>query len=113
MWRDDGLYDVVVVMGYNDHPRIAGRGSAVFMHVAGPGLKPTEGCIALARPHLLRLLRAITPDTRDRHPSRKKKRPGMPKHRAEFRARLGEGARSGDIRRSQTGEPVRDPRKTY
>ena len=51
-------------MGYNDHPRIAGRGSAVFMHVAGPGLTPTEGCIALARPHLLRLLRAIAPDTR-------------------------------------------------
>ena len=68
MWRDDGLYDVVVVMGYNDHPRIAGRGSAVFMHVAGPGLKPTEGCIALARPHLLRLLQAIAPDTRQ-HPT--------------------------------------------
>jgi len=64
MWRDDGLYDVVVVMGYNDQPRVAGRGSAVFMHVAGPGFTPTEGCIALARPHLLRLLRAIAPDTR-------------------------------------------------
>jgi L,D-peptidoglycan transpeptidase YkuD (ErfK/YbiS/YcfS/YnhG family) len=33
------------------------------MHVAGPGLKPTEGCIALARPHLIRLLQAISPDT--------------------------------------------------
>jgi L,D-peptidoglycan transpeptidase YkuD (ErfK/YbiS/YcfS/YnhG family) len=64
LWRDDGLYDVVVVMDYNDHPRIAGRGSAVFMHVAAAGLKPTEGCIALARPHLLRLLRAISPHTR-------------------------------------------------
>ena len=64
MWRDDGLYDVVVVMGYNDQPRVAGRGSAVFMHVAGPGFTPTEGCIALAQPHLLRLLRAIAPDTR-------------------------------------------------
>lgn len=64
LWRDDGLYDVVLVMDYNDRPRIAGRGSAVFMHVAGPGLTPTEGCIALARPHLLRLLRAISPHTR-------------------------------------------------
>jgi L,D-peptidoglycan transpeptidase YkuD (ErfK/YbiS/YcfS/YnhG family) len=53
----------VIVMGHNDQPRIAGRGSAVFMHVAGPGLKPTEGCIALARPHLIRLLQAISPDT--------------------------------------------------
>lgn len=64
LWRDDGLYDVVVVMGYNDHPRSAGRGSAVFLHVAGLGLTPTEGCIALARPHLLRLLRAISPRVR-------------------------------------------------
>jgi L,D-peptidoglycan transpeptidase YkuD (ErfK/YbiS/YcfS/YnhG family) len=63
MWRSDGLYDVVVVMDYNQRPRIAGRGSAVFMHVAGPGLKPTEGCIALARPHLLRLLQAVRPGT--------------------------------------------------
>ena len=64
MWRSDGLYDVVIVMDYNDRPRIAGLGSAVFMHVAGPGLKPTEGCIALARPHLVRLLQAISSDTR-------------------------------------------------
>jgi len=64
MWRADGLYDLVAVMGYNDRPRVNGRGSAVFMHVASPQLKPTEGCIALARPHLLRLLRAISRGTR-------------------------------------------------
>lgn len=63
MWRSDGLYDVVIVLGHNDRPRIAGCGSAVFIHVAGPGLEPTEGCIALARPHLVRLLQAISPDT--------------------------------------------------
>ena len=56
LWRPDGLYDVVVVLGYNDCPRVRGRGSAIFMHVAKPGFAPTEGCIALARPHLLRLL---------------------------------------------------------
>ena len=39
-------------------PRVRGRGSAIFMHVAGPGYAPTEGCIALQRAHLLRLLRA-------------------------------------------------------
>jgi hypothetical protein len=41
------------------------------MHVAGPGFTPTEGCIALARPHLLRLLRAIAPDTRIEIPAKK------------------------------------------
>lgn len=56
LWRDDRLYDLIVVIGYNDGPRVKGRGSAIFMHVAGPGLKPTQGCIALKRPHLVRLI---------------------------------------------------------
>lgn len=63
MWREDGLYDLVVVLGYNDRPRVRGRGSAVFMHVAGPGMKPTEGCVALERPHLLRLLQRVARNT--------------------------------------------------
>jgi L,D-peptidoglycan transpeptidase YkuD (ErfK/YbiS/YcfS/YnhG family) len=49
MWRDDGLYDIVVILGYNDHPRRRGCGSAIFMHLARPDRKPTEGCIALSQ----------------------------------------------------------------
>jgi L,D-peptidoglycan transpeptidase YkuD (ErfK/YbiS/YcfS/YnhG family) len=56
LWRADELYDVVVVLGCNDRPRVRSRGSAIFMHVAKPGYAPTEGCIALARMHLLRLI---------------------------------------------------------
>lgn len=56
LWRDDGLYDVIVVLGYNDAPPLAGRGSAIFMHVVRPDLGPTEGCVALGRNDLLRLL---------------------------------------------------------
>ena len=52
LWRSDGLYDLVVVLAYNERPRVRGRGSAIFMHVARPGYAPTEGCIALARAHL-------------------------------------------------------------
>jgi L,D-peptidoglycan transpeptidase YkuD (ErfK/YbiS/YcfS/YnhG family) len=59
LWREDGLYDLVVVLDYNDRPRSRGRGSAIFMHVARPGYAPTEGCIALARGHLLRLLERL------------------------------------------------------
>jgi L,D-peptidoglycan transpeptidase YkuD (ErfK/YbiS/YcfS/YnhG family) len=47
------------VLGYNDRPRVAGRGSAIFMHVAGPGFAPTEGCIALHLADLKRLLAAV------------------------------------------------------
>lgn len=52
MWRDDGLYDRVVELGYNDDPPIPGLGSAIFLHCAREGYLPTEGCIALARPDL-------------------------------------------------------------
>lgn len=47
MWRQDGLYDVVAVVGFNDAPVVKGRGSAVFLHVAKGDFAPTEGCIAL------------------------------------------------------------------
>jgi len=60
LWRSDHLYDVVVVLGHNERPRSRGRGSAVFMHVAGPGLAPTAGCVALRLPHLLRLIERVS-----------------------------------------------------
>ena len=56
MWREDNLYDLVVVLDHNTRPRVRGHGSAIFMHVARPGLKPTEGCVALDVRHLERLI---------------------------------------------------------
>jgi L,D-peptidoglycan transpeptidase YkuD (ErfK/YbiS/YcfS/YnhG family) len=54
--REDNLYDLVIVLGYNDRPRVKGRGSAIFVHLARPGYAPTAGCIALSRRDLLILL---------------------------------------------------------
>jgi L,D-peptidoglycan transpeptidase YkuD (ErfK/YbiS/YcfS/YnhG family) len=56
LWRQDEVYDVVAVLGWNDQPVIKGRGSAIFLHVARPDYAPTEGCVALALPDLSRLL---------------------------------------------------------
>ena len=56
LWRDDPLYDLVVVLGVNDQPRMRGRGSAIFLHSARPGYAPTEGCVALRQRDLLRVL---------------------------------------------------------
>lgn len=56
LWRDDALYDVIVELGYNDQPVVAGKGSAIFLHIAKPDYGPTEGCIALNRADLLHLL---------------------------------------------------------
>ncbi|MEQ8814988.1 MAG: L,D-transpeptidase family protein [Thalassobaculum sp.] len=56
MWRDDGLYDLVVELGYNDAPPVPGLGSAIFLHLARPDWGPTEGCVAMARDDLLAVL---------------------------------------------------------
>jgi L,D-peptidoglycan transpeptidase YkuD (ErfK/YbiS/YcfS/YnhG family) len=64
LWRDDHVYDVIVVLGYNDAPAEPGKGSAIFMHVARPGYAPTEGCVALALSDLQAVLATCGPDTR-------------------------------------------------
>jgi L,D-peptidoglycan transpeptidase YkuD (ErfK/YbiS/YcfS/YnhG family) len=56
LWRDDNLYDIIIVLGYNDNPPITGKGSAIFMHVAGEGYTPTEGCVGLSKESLLEIL---------------------------------------------------------
>lgn len=56
LWRDDQLYDLIVEIDHNTRPRIAGRGSAVFLHLARAGLMPTAGCIAMPRNELIRLV---------------------------------------------------------
>ena len=64
LWRRDGLYDIVLVLGYNDRPRSLWRGSAIFMHLARPGYAPTAGCIALSRGDILKLVGWLRPGDR-------------------------------------------------
>ena len=64
LWRADGLYDLVVLLGWNDDPPVPGLGSAIFLHVAAADYAPTQGCVALARADLLRLLADCGPGDR-------------------------------------------------
>ena len=57
LWRRDGLYDLIGVLGWNDRPMERGRGSAIFLHVASPDYAPTEGCVALKLADLEAVLR--------------------------------------------------------
>lgn len=63
MWMEDDVYDIVVVLGHNDDPPVAGAGSAVFLHIARPNYSPTAGCAALSREDLLSFLAAAEPST--------------------------------------------------
>jgi L,D-peptidoglycan transpeptidase YkuD (ErfK/YbiS/YcfS/YnhG family) len=70
LWRDDHVYDVVVVLGHNDDPPVPGHGSAIFMHVAREGYAPTEGCVALTLSDLTDVLAQCKPgDTLTVHAS--------------------------------------------
>jgi L,D-peptidoglycan transpeptidase YkuD (ErfK/YbiS/YcfS/YnhG family) len=64
LWRSDRLYDVLIEIDHNSRPRIANRGSAVFIHVARADGGPTAGCIGLRPGDLLRLLEGLCPRTR-------------------------------------------------
>lgn len=64
LWREDNLYDLIVILGYNDDPVIPGKGSAIFMHVARQNYAPTAGCIALASSDLLKIIREADKETK-------------------------------------------------
>lgn len=65
LWRDDGAYDIVIVLGHNDAPPVPGRGSAIFFHIwtqddAG-AIKGTEGCVAIDGAEMRALLPLLRP----------------------------------------------------
>lgn len=63
MWRKDDLYDVVIVMGYNDAPPVDGLGSAIFLHIARSDYAGTAGCVAVTLDDMMKLLALIGPET--------------------------------------------------
>ena len=62
--RADHLYDFIIEIDHNTSPRVAGRGSAVFLHLARPDFSPTAGCISMTQSAMLRLLERLGPQTR-------------------------------------------------
>jgi L,D-peptidoglycan transpeptidase YkuD (ErfK/YbiS/YcfS/YnhG family) len=62
--RDDQLYDFIVEIDHNSAPRVAGRGSAVFLHLARDNFGPTAGCVSMTKSAMLHLLARLGPETR-------------------------------------------------
>ena len=63
LWRKDDVYNIIVVLGYNDDPVVKGHGSAIFMHCARPDYSGTEGCVALHQDDLIMLLQMADKDS--------------------------------------------------
>ena len=62
--RDDVLYDLIIEIDYNTRPRVAGRGSAIFIHVTRPAFAPTAGCVAMTSRDLKTLLARLSRKTK-------------------------------------------------
>ena len=60
MFRNDGLYDIVIVLDFNYTSPIKHKGSAIFLHCSENKTRFTEGCIAMAKKDLLELIPCIT-----------------------------------------------------
>lgn len=64
LWRDDGAYDIIIVLGHNDSPPQPGLGSAIFWHCRHSDGRATQGCVAVARDALARWLAVMAPGDR-------------------------------------------------
>ena len=64
LFRNDNLYDLILVLNYNINPTIKHKGSAIFIHIAKNSYKKTKGCIALKKEHLIELISKIKKNTK-------------------------------------------------
>ena len=63
LYRNDNIYDLIIVLSYNISPTIKNKGSAIFIHIAKDKYLPTEGCVALKKNHLIKILKEIKSNT--------------------------------------------------
>jgi L,D-peptidoglycan transpeptidase YkuD (ErfK/YbiS/YcfS/YnhG family) len=63
LYREDEVYDLIVVVGYNDSPALPSKGSAIFIHVKHNDYEPTAGCLAFSKDDLLEILKLLTPES--------------------------------------------------
>ena len=63
LYRNDSLYDLILVLNYNVKPIIKNKGSSIFIHIAKKNYKKTKGCIALKKKHLIELISKIKKNT--------------------------------------------------
>ena len=64
LYRNDTIYDIVLVLNYNTNPTIKNKGSAIFVHVGNKFYKKTRGCVALKKDHLIKLISQIKKNTK-------------------------------------------------
>ena len=64
LFRNDRIYDLILVLNYNMNPIIKNKGSAIFIHIAKNNYTKTKGCIALKKKDLIQIISKIKRDTK-------------------------------------------------
>ena len=64
LYKKENVYDIILILNYNMRPIIKNKGSAIFIHIAKKNYKKTEGCIAIKKGHLLKILKVIKKSTK-------------------------------------------------
>ena len=64
LYRKENIYDIILVLNYNTNPVKKNKGSAIFIHVAKNNFKKTEGCVAIKKQNLIKLIKKINPSTK-------------------------------------------------
>ena len=64
LYKKENIYDIILVLDYNMNPVIKNRGSAIFIHIAKKNYKKTEGCIAVKKKSLLKIIKDIKKNTK-------------------------------------------------
>ena len=64
LYKKKSIYDIILVLNYNMNPVKKNKGSAIFIHVAKNNFKKTEGCVAIKKINLIKLIKEISPNTK-------------------------------------------------
>ena len=64
LYKKENVYDIILILDYNMSPIIKNKGSAIFIHIARKNYKKTEGCIALKKGQLLKIIKEINNNTK-------------------------------------------------
>tara|TARA_X000001036_G_C20277182_1_gene642843 strand:- start:114 stop:614 length:501 start_codon:yes stop_codon:yes gene_type:complete len=64
LFKKENIYDIILVLNYNMNPIIKNKGSAIFIHIAKKNYKKTEGCIAIKKVHLLKIIKELSRNTK-------------------------------------------------
>ena len=64
LYREDNIYDIVLVLNYNMDPVIKNKGSAIFIHITKKNYKKTEGCVAIKKIQLLDIIKKLKKRTK-------------------------------------------------